>query len=136
MNEEQFGYYKQRLEWLVPALIKDLVEAFKEEPTIVNRYKPEELQPMAEQITSSFTNVLLGALQFNTPQLLARELNWVRPLLFHRNIGDDQINNFLEIYCRRVKAELPPAESERLLNFLEEVKALAEEELDEGDIEE
>lgn len=81
------------------------------------------LRLVAEQGVVSFRDVLLGALQFNLPGVITRELNWLDRLLEARQINREKVPIFLDIFTSRIRADLSAEEAAPLLKIIESAQA-------------
>ncbi len=123
LTPDQLNHLTNRLHQLTPLLVEDLLTSFQAEPALVKRYGPT-LRTMAEQGVVSFRNVLLGALQYDVPNILNRELNWLENLLKSRQIDSHRIPVFLQIFRHRLQTELSSAESQPVLALLDQLNSI------------
>ena len=95
------------------------MDSFQIEPSINERYKEDELHIIAEQGVTSFVNIFIGALQFDVPQLVSRELSWLGPFLEARNVQGNRVKIFLQLIKNRIESDFSPEEAKPLLEFIE-----------------
>lgn len=122
MNKEQLSNLEERLIFLTPVLIDDLLASYRSDPNLTAHYDSSFLRPMADQAATSFRNVLVGAYLHDSPGLVASELAWLTRMLEARQINVQRIHFFLQIFKERLRADLSPEDSEPVIKFLKRVE--------------
>jgi hypothetical protein len=122
LEKTQIEKYKDWLHSKTRVLTDELLESFKKEPSIIAQYNEAELRPMAEQGVVAFRDILLGALEFNAPYIVTKEMKWLDTLLKSRGVEGERVQIFYDLLTTQLTNAFSPDEAKPLLQFLEEAK--------------
>jgi len=114
MKQAKLDEITAKLHKMTPSLVNDALTVFQQDPYLVARYG-KGLREVAQQGVSSLRDVLLGALQFDHPQLLGSELKWLERLLEARQINPQTLQTHLHHFRARLDQDLPPEDAKVLL---------------------
>lgn len=117
MDKVEFENLRLKLEALTPVLTKDVLEMMESHPELKARYGAG-LFEVASQGTVAFRDVLLGAVEFRHPRLLANEIIWLDKLLTSRQLNHNNVDQFVTVIRTRLETDLPPAQATVLLSIL------------------
>ncbi len=122
MNSQELSHLSERMKALTPVLVDDVLVSFQSDPVLVARYG-DNLRSVAEQGVITFREIVLGALEFDAPSIVTRQLDWLDRLLQARQIESTKVSFFLALFRRRINTDLSQAESVPLLALIEKVQA-------------
>jgi hypothetical protein len=122
LSKEQIEKFKDWLHATTRIMTDELLASFKKEPSIMGQYSEAELRPMAEQGVIAFRDILLGALEFDAPFIVSKEMGWLDALLKSRNVDGERVQIFYDLLYNRIRADIAPEDAQPFLNFLEETK--------------
>jgi hypothetical protein len=123
MEENEYNRLSKLLHDLTPAMIDDLHLSITNEPSIVRRYKPEEMRTFAEEGVVNFRDLLLGALKVNLPSIVNKQLDWLDKMLKARNIETDRVHIFLDLLRNRLNKDTKPEENAPLMQLLDQIES-------------
>lgn len=119
MDNTSFEAVRVKLESLTPGLTNEVVAAMESNPKLKERFGAR-LFEVANQATVAFRDILLSATEFEHPQILTIEMNWLDKLLEARQLDRATTEQFLTIFRHRVATELPPEQAAPLLQTMDE----------------
>lgn len=114
MEQKDYNEVSAKLHAMTSSLVDDGVALFEKDPELVARYG-NGVRELAQQGVTTLRDVLLGALQFNHPQLLGGELRWLEKLLEARHVKPQTLRNHLHHFRERLIQDLPPEHSTQVL---------------------
>lgn len=119
MEQKDYAEVRARLHAITPVLIDQTVELFKSDALLQARYG-KNLREVAQQGVVSLRDVLLGALQFDHPRILAGELRWLERLLEARQIDIQTMRTNLALFRATLFKELSPEHSRPVLALFDQ----------------
>jgi hypothetical protein len=100
-----------KLNQMTPSLINEGMVYFRESPALVERFDENSLREIVQQGVTTLRDVLLGAIQFDRPQLLGGELQWLERLLEARQVDVQTLRDHLSRIRERISNELTPEQA-------------------------
>lgn len=119
MDRTTFEALRLKLETLTPNLTSEVLATMESNPKLKERFGAR-LFEVANQATVAFRDILLGATEFDHPQILSTEMNWLDKLLESRQLDHATTEQFLLIFRRRLEADLPTDQAAPLVKTMDE----------------
>lgn len=117
MDRAAFVELRLKLEELTPSLTRAVLSDMESVPELKERYGTHLLE-IAGHGTKTFCDVLVGATEFQHPQLLVSEMRWLDKLLAARDIPGNRIERFVIIFREHIQNQLTNEQAKPLLSTL------------------
>jgi hypothetical protein len=114
MEQKEYLEVSAKLHEMTPSLIDEGVAILQKDPQLRERYG-SGIREIVQQGVTTLRDVLLGAVQFDYPQLLGNELIWLEKLLESRQLNPQTLRAHLDHFRDRLSRDLPPAYSGKVL---------------------